>query len=200
MKKYENEAVLVKDLKNYKEEAFNYFVKKYQNLVLSYVYSIIQNQDEAWNISQEVFISIFRNIKNFQESSSIKTWMLRIARNDTINRIRYLKVRKQNSHQSIEQKKEDNGNYDLPSNESPLFKLSKKDDQKRLNEALQILDEEERELIVLHFINEIPYEEISQITSMQIGTIKSKIHRSKKRLKDRFIELGGIFDDSEEDL
>ncbi len=199
MKNYENEDTLIKDLKSYKEEAFNFFVKKYQNLVLSYVYSIIKTQDEAWNISQEVFISIFRNIKTFQGTSSIKTWMLRIARNYTINRIRYLNVRKQNSHQSIDQKKEENSNYELPSDESPLFKFSKKESNDLLLKALQILDDDEREILVLHFINEISYEEISEITSMQLGTIKSKIYRAKKRLKEKFIELGGVFD-AEEDI
>ena len=104
--KFNDEKFLIKELKKFNEEAFDYFVIKYQNMIISYINKILNNQDEAWNISQEVFISVFKNINTFREESSLKTWLFKIARNYSINRIKYLSVRKVNKHQSIEQKKE----------------------------------------------------------------------------------------------
>jgi RNA polymerase sigma-70 factor (ECF subfamily) len=182
--KFNDEKFLIKELKKFNEEAFDYFVIKYQNMIISYINKILNNQDEAWNISQEVFISVFKNINTFREESSLKTWLFKIARNYSINRIKYLSVRKVNKHQSIEQKKENYPNYDISISENPFVKLKKKEEKELLDKALDKLKEKDKEIIILRDLNELNYDEISEILEISLGTVKSRLFRAREKLKE----------------
>ena len=182
--KFNDEKFLIRELKKFNEEAFDYFVIKYQNMIISYINKILNNQDEAWNISQEVFISVFKNINTFREESSLKTWLFKIARNYSINRIKYLSVRKVNKHQSIEQKKENYPNYDISISENPFVKLKKKEEKELLDKALDKLKEKDKEIIILRDLNELNYDEISEILEISLGTVKSRLFRAREKLKE----------------
>ncbi len=183
---FNNEDILVKELKKFNEDAFNFFVLKYQRMIISYVNRLINNKDEAWNISQEVFISVFRNIDKFRGESSLKTWLFRITRNYTINKLKYLNVRKSNKHSSIEYIKERYPNYDLPVNENPFTKLKKKEALELLDLALSNLKEKDREIIILRDLNELNYDEISKILDLSLGTVKSRLFRAREKLKKSY--------------
>jgi len=183
---FNNEELLIKELKKFNEEAFNFFVLKYQRMIISYVNKLINNKDEAWNISQEVFISVFRNIDKFRGESSLKTWLFRITRNYTINKLKYLTVRKVNNHNSIDAIKEKYPNYDIPVSENPFTKLKKKEALELLDMALLSLLEKDREVIVLRDLNELSYDEISEILGLSLGTVKSRLFRAREKLKKSY--------------
>ncbi len=192
--KFDDEKILIRELKKQNEKAFDYFVRKYQNLVISYISTIINNYEESWNISQEVFISVFRNINTFLENSSLKTWLLKIAHNYALNKIRYMTVRQFKNHDSVDDIKEKYPNFEIETEDNPLEKLNKKELETLMEKALSLLDEEEKELILLKFINELSYEEIVEITGCNIGTIKSKLFRIKTKLKENYLSLGGNYE------
>jgi len=180
---FNNEEVLIHELKKYNEKAFDFFVLKYQKMITSYINRMINNSDEAWNISQEVFIAVFKNIKEFRAESSLKTWLFRIARNFTINRIKYLTVRKTNKHNSIENTKEKFPNYDISVGESPLLNLQKKENVELIHLALSKLKENDREVITLRDLEELNYDEIAEILELSLGTVKSRLFRAREKLK-----------------
>jgi RNA polymerase sigma-70 factor (ECF subfamily) len=180
---FNDEELLVRELKKFNENAFNFFVLKYQGMITSYVNKLINNKDESWNISQEVFISVFRNINTFRGESSLKTWLFRIARNYTINKLKYLKVRKSDKHNSIDNLKEKYPNYDIPMNKTPLKNLENKEELMLLELALMNLNEKDREIIVLRDLNELNYDEISEILGISLGTVKSRLFRARDKLK-----------------
>ncbi len=183
---FNNEEILIRELKKFNEDAFNFFVIKYQKMIISYVNKLINNKDEAWNISQEVFISVFRNIDKFRGESSLKTWLFRITRNYTINKLKYLTVRKRGKHSSIDDIREKYPNYDIPVNENPFTNLKKKEALKLLELALLDLKEKDREIIILRDLNELNYDEISEILEVSLGTVKSRLFRAREKLKKSY--------------
>jgi len=180
---FKNEETLVSELKKFNEDAFNFFVLKYQKMITSYVNKLINNQDEAWNISQEVFISVFKNIDKFRAESSLKTWLYKIARNFTINRIKYLKVRKSDKHNSIENTKEKYPNYDIKVNENPLSNLQIKESNELIQKVLSSLKPNDRDIIILRDLKELNYDEISEILEVSLGTVKSRLFRAREKFK-----------------
>ena len=185
--KFEDEEFLIKELKRYNEKAFNYFVIKYQKMIIGYLNKIIRDEAEAWNISQEVFIAVFKNIDKFQGNSSLKTWLFRIAHNQAINKLRYLKSRKSKKHNSIDELKEKYPNFDITWLDDPLENIQNKEKINFLNLALDYLDEKDRDVIRLRYFNELNYEEIAEILNISNGTVKSRLFRGKKRLKEIYL-------------
>jgi len=180
---FNDEEILIVELKKFNEDAFNFFVLKYQRMIKSYIYKMINNQEEAWSISQEVFISVFKNINKFRAEASLKTWLFKIARNFTINRIKYLRVRKSDKHNSIDATKEKYPNYDIEISENPFSNLEKKEEKASVHLALSKLKDGDREIITLRDLEELNYEEISEILGIGLGTVKSRLFRARERLK-----------------
>lgn len=187
--KFDDEKVLVKELKKFNEKAFNYFVTKYQKMIIGYLNHFFKDKSEAWNVSQEVFIAVFKNIHQFREDSSLKTWLFRIAHNQAINRLRYLKRRKSDKHNSIDEMKEKYSNYDISWIDDPLDKIQTKERDNFLKLALNYLDEKDKEVITLRFFSELNYEEIAEILNISVGTVKSRLFRGKQRLKTTYLEV-----------
>ena len=188
---FNDEKTLVKELKKYNEDAFDFFVLKYQKIIISYVNKLVNNKDEAWNISQEVFISVFRNIKNFREDSSIKTWLFKIARNYTINRLKYLSVRKTSKHSYIDDIKEKYPNYEIKTSKNPFNSLTKKEEIIFLEKALNELPDKDREIIILKDLNELNYEEIGDILDISLSAVKSRLFRAREKLKKVYQNISG---------
>ena len=88
------EKILIKNLKAKNEEAFKILVEKYKDLVYSTIIPIIQNIDDADDLTQEVFIQIYKSIKNFKEKSSLSTWIYKISISKAYEHLRYKKRKK----------------------------------------------------------------------------------------------------------
>lgn len=188
---FKSEKHLIKELKKYNENAFDHIVRQYQNLILNYVTGMVHNREEAWNISQEVFISVFRHIKDFKGDASLKTWMMRIARNQAINKIRYLNVRKSSAHRSIDH---ENAHYlqeSISTGEDPVQELLLRESKELVLSILEQFSPEDQELLVLHYINELSYGEIIDLVEITPGALKSKLFRLRQKFKTYYLEQGG---------
>lgn len=157
--------------------AFGILVKKYQRLVLFIVGKIVINREEVEDVCQEVFIKVYRHLNNFKFRSKLSTWIARIAWVTAVNHNR--KQRRENRQRvtdiaSIEQ-----------AGENPEEILDRKDVAAYLNQLIDQMPEHYRTVIVLFHLNEFSYEEITQITGLPLGTIKSYLFRARKLLKDK---------------
>jgi RNA polymerase sigma-70 factor (ECF subfamily) len=170
-------------------KAFGEVVLAYQRRVYNIAYRMLGNKEEAKDLAQEVFLSVFESIKTLREEVKFEPWLIQITVNHCRNRWKYLKRRKYSQSDSLDDPIEtEDGEipkqiYDPSDNPETL--LEKKMIQDLIQRGLLQLKEEQRELIVLRDLQGLSYEEIGKLFSLPEGTVKSKIHRARMDLKEQ---------------
>lgn len=181
---------LVERLKRRDEKAFRAFVAAYQRPVYALVYRMLGDEEEARDLSQEVFVSVFRAIGSFRGESRLSTWLFRIVTNHCRNRQKYLGRRQHGKRQPYEETEENaamtGGDATVLGERPP--RPDREVEGRRLETALQraiaALDPEQRELVVLRDIQGLTYEDIQRVTGLPEGTVKSRLHRARLALKE----------------
>ncbi len=179
------EARFIAALKARDERAFNALVARFQDRVYNLIRRLLGNPEEARDVTQEVFVSVFEKVDSYRGESSIATWIYRIATNQAKNRIKYLSRRKDRQKESLEAML-------VPPTHSRLSAEVPRPDQaytrefvsRLVDQALGELDEEQRIVLVLRDVEGQSYEDIAIITGLQLGTVKSRLHRGRQRLKE----------------
>jgi len=179
------EARFIAALKARDERAFNALVARFQDRVYNLIRRLLGNPEEARDVTQEVFVSVFEKVDSYRGDSSIATWIYRIATNHAKNRIKYLSRRKDRQKESLEAML-------VPPTTSRLSAFVPRPDQvytretvsRLVDAALGELDEEQRIVVVLRDVEGQSYEDIAVITGLQLGTVKSRLHRGRQRLKE----------------
>lgn len=171
-----DEKELVAKIINGDLRAFELLVKQYQKLVFHVVNRLINNQEDAEDVCQEVFILVHKTIGKFRFESKLSTWIARIAYVTAINYLR--KYRKNNmSDSQIEQ-------FHF-TEENPQNLLSKKEESNYVNMLIDQMPEQYKTVLTLYHLNGFSYQEIEEITQMPEGTIKSYLFRARKLLKEK---------------
>lgn len=183
----DKEKDLLKKAKNGNIEAFEKLINAHQKSVFNIAYRIIGNYDDANELAQEVFIKIFKSIKNFKEDSSFSTWVYKIATNTCLD-----ELRKRKNKQVVyidESIKSEDGDFhrEIKSEKySPSEYLEKKELREFVQQEILSLPEEYRTVIILRDFQGFSYDEISKILNCPEGTVKSRINRARQRLKNIF--------------
>jgi len=170
------------------KEAFEAIVIHYQKKVFNIAYRMLGNLEEAKDLAQEVFLSVFDSIKDLREEIKFDVWLTQITLNHCRNRWKYLKRRHYFNSDSLDDPVETEGGnmprqiYD-PSDD-PEASYEKKMVQQFIQRGLLQLREDQRELIVLRDLQEYSYEEIGKLFHLPEGTVKSKLHRARMDLKE----------------
>ena len=183
------ERLLIRRLQQRDEVAFSEVVRLYQHKVYNLLYRMIGSHEEAEDLAQEVFVTVFKSIDSFRGESKFSTWLYRVAANHCKNRIKYLSRRSRTSGDGLdgvpEHSMEDAGSAPLQSHiDAPDQILEGLQLEKLLAQAIAALDEEHRLLIVLRDVEELSYQEIGEITSLNEGTVKSRLHRARIAIKE----------------
>ena len=170
------------------EKAFGKIVLTYQRKVYNIAYRMLGNREEAKDLAQEVFLSVFESIQNLREDVKLEPWLTQITLNHCRNRWKYLMRRKYFQSDSLDdpietEEGEMPRQMDDPS-DNPEILLEKKMIRNWVQRGLMQLKEEQRELIVLRDLQGLSYEEVGQLFSLPEGTVKSKIHRARMELKE----------------
>lgn len=170
-------------------EAFAVLVERHQKKMFNLAFRMTGDHEEAAEVVQETFLSAFRAIKKFRGEASFATWLTGIALNHARNRRKQLKTRAHYVPLSLDEAREDregNPRYDPPSGDPPaLEQVEKKALQEAVQEAINALDEEAREVLILRDIQEYSYEEIAKVLKIPDGTVKSRIFRAREALKGK---------------
>ena len=169
---------LVQQLQHGQREAFTTLVSKWQDRIYTFCLRQLGECELAEEATQDIFVKVFTSIQNFRMESKFSTWLYRIATNHCINLRTKHHRRHRNQHQSF-----DEMDNQLHTVDNPIDRLETLDLEQQLQEALRGLPEEHRALLILRDIQDCSYEEIAEITSLNLGTIKSRIHRGRKQLK-----------------
>ena len=166
---------IIKEILGGKSEQFENILNRYSGQVFNLIAHIVPCKEDAEELTQDVFIKVFRLLSTFKEKSSFSTWIYRIATNTALSAARKKK------HATINI--EDNTHGDIPDEllDEALDNDSEEQLQ-RLSEAIDRLDAEERALITLYYMNERPIEEVATIMGLTQSNVKTKLYRTRKKL------------------
>jgi len=183
------EASLVQRCAARDEDSCAELVTEHQRMVYQLSLNLLNDHNEALDLSQEVFLRVFRTIHNFRGQSALKTWIYRIVINQARNRQRWWRRRFRSAQVSLDQHVEQHG--DLPatstSNE-PDRVLGRRELAARLTTALLALPFDQRSALVLREMDGLSYEEIAFSQGVAVGTVKSRLARARELLREQLRE------------
>lgn len=175
-------------------EAFERIVLFYQEKVFNLAYRLLGHREEAEDLTQEVFINVFRHIAEFRGESQFSTWIYQVTMNHCRNRLKYLRRRYHHATESLDDpvstEEGEMGKELADEGEMPEDMLYRRQVQELVQIALGRLRQEYREAVVLRDIQNLSYQEISEILGVPEGTIKSRLHRARWELKEILGLLG----------
>ena len=169
------------------EAAWHALISAHEARMYNYLFRLEGNQDDALDLTQEVFYRAWRSIGTFREGERILPWLYQIARNTQIERHR----RKQLPRFSLEEASEEVGFEAVSPQRGPVQQAESADTAERVQRALSRLPLEYREAVVLRFVEDLPYDEIARLTGVALGTAKSRVFRAKEMLSEL---LAGVVD------
>jgi RNA polymerase sigma-70 factor (ECF subfamily) len=186
------EASIVSDLKAGSEEAFSWLVAKYHQPIYSLIARTIPNAADAADLTQDVFLKVYRGIGSFNGEASLRTWIYRIALHEASNGRRWW-CRHKRQEVTIESETSESSEgssfclketlVDL--HESPFDLAAQQEVRSRVEEALRLVPQPFRTVVVLRDIEGFSYEEVAEILHVNLGTVKSRLMRGRAHLKTR---------------
>jgi RNA polymerase sigma-70 factor (ECF subfamily) len=167
------------------EEAYERLIERFQAPIYNLAYRLLNDPSDASDVLQEVFLKIFRNVGSFRGDSSLRTWVYRIAVNESHNRRRWL-FRHRRGETGLEDNFEDSDVREKPlmdAGETPFDFTMNREAQVLLEEGLAAINPVFRAVLVLREVEDMGYEEIAEILEVSIGTVKSRIVRGREALR-----------------
>ena len=159
-------------------------------MVVQLAMNLLGDRDEALDVSQEVFLRVFRTIHRFRGQSSLRTWIYRIAVNQAHNRRRFWRRRHRADQVSLDQHVAAHGDFRSSGDSIPDRVLAQKELGEQLQHALDRLPFDQRTAIVLREVDGLSYEDIAFSLGVAIGTVKSRLTRARQALRHDLREAG----------
>jgi RNA polymerase sigma-70 factor (ECF subfamily) len=182
-----DEAALVSQAMVGNMAAVEKLILKYQDRIYNTILKLCGNESDAAELAQDSFVKAIQSLKDFRAESSFYTWLFRIAVNHTLN---YCKKNNKVNFESLQNEIDENAGKQLKDylvdnkSDEPSELAAKKEVNGLVLKALEKLDPQQRAVIVLRDIEQMSYNEIAQTLDMEIGTVKSRIARGRKNLRD----------------
>jgi RNA polymerase sigma-70 factor, ECF subfamily len=170
--------------------SFEEVFQRYQSLVFNLLFRVLGDREEALDISQEVFLSVYRKLSRFRGESSLKTWIYRIALNRASNRCRWWNRLRRRGTLSLDEhlgKEDDRVFCDSlrAPGATPEEELLGRERRRNIEHSLLRLPVQQRVAVIMRDIEGLTYEEIAVLLSVSLGTVKSRIARGREELKRR---------------
>jgi len=185
-----DETDIIAGLKKGEESSFRFLVEHFQQKVFTTCMGLVHNPEDAEDLTQEVFIEVYRSASGFRSDSKLSTWLYRIAVNKSLN---FLRANKRNKWlQSITGKTEAANHSKLqvgPGGSShPEYELENEQRKILLQQALGGLPENQRVAFTLNKYDDLSYQEIAEILDTTIASVESLIFRAKKNLQKKLYD------------
>jgi RNA polymerase sigma-70 factor, ECF subfamily len=179
----EEDREVVRRIQAGETEAFEVLVEKYKRKTFRLAYGVLRDQEEALDVAQEAFVKAFRSLPKFKGESAFYTWLFRITMNVALDRKRQRAARARSL-----------GTEDVPPEEwertavatdtSPDDEAASAERRARIGRALETLPEHHRSIIILSDIEGLSYREIAEVLAIPMGTVMSRLHNARKRLRE----------------
>lgn len=157
------------------ERALEVLIKHYQNKVYSLVFNMVKNEDDAVELTQDVFIKIYQKSESFQFNAKFSTWLFSVAYNTTISFLRKKQVK-------WEEINEDRVVYHSGTTELASDHIKSEERSKHIKEALEKMGEQQQVLVQLFYLEELSMKEIEEVTGIKINSIKIGLMRARQNL------------------
>jgi RNA polymerase sigma-70 factor, ECF subfamily len=168
--------------------AFEELVRRHQTRMLNIAYRMTGNYEDACDAVQETFLSAYRSIKRFRKEAAFSTWLCTICLNRARNRLKQMRSRTRHEVQPLDDHmdtEEAASARDTPSDcLSVVEQMERKELQEKVQECMNRLEDDYREVLVLRDIQGFSYEEIGDILKVAEGTVKSRLFRARDALKE----------------
>jgi RNA polymerase sigma-70 factor (ECF subfamily) len=159
-------------------------MEQYADLVYNTSLSIIQNANDAQDITQDVFIEVFQSIKKFERKSSLKTWIYRITVTKTLDEIKKTNSLKRGSlFTRVFKNKEERSMPDIPHFHHPGVEMEQKEAASALFLAIEKLPEKQKVAFTLNKVEQLSYKEIAEIMQLSLSSVESLIFRARQNLQ-----------------
>jgi RNA polymerase sigma-70 factor (ECF subfamily) len=183
------EATLIARCTSGDEAACTELVATHQRMVYALALHLLGDKDEALDLSQEVFLRVFRTLSRFRGQSALRTWIYRIVINQARNRQRWWRRRHRSSQVSLDEHLQQCGDVDSGTIALPDRLLASKETAERIWQALDRLPFDQRTALVLREIDGLRYEEIAFSLGVAVGTVKSRLTRARQALRAELLGL-----------
>jgi RNA polymerase sigma-70 factor (ECF subfamily) len=184
------EAALIAELRAGSEEAFAWLITRFHQPIFSLLARTVQDRDDAADLTQEVFIKVFRGVGSFHGESSLRTWIYRIALREASNQRRWWMRHKQQDVPIEQEMMESNSGEPVRLKEmlvdpsdSPYDLAEREEGRMRVEAALSQVPEPYRTTLILRDIEGFVYEEVAEMQGVNLGTVKSRLVRGRACLK-----------------
>ena len=184
------EAEILSGLKVGDQKVYKVFVDQNKQRIMNLCMGYLGDYEAAQDLSQEIFIEVFKSVSNFRGDSKLTTWLYRIATNKSLN---YIRSRKKFRLFSSINKLNPFGNgqeLEIADEKSTgvFDNFTNIDDAKMIHSALEKLSENQRTAFILNKYDDFSYKEISEIMEISLANTESLIHRAKKNMKSQLLE------------
>ena len=180
-----DEADLVTELQAGSETAFDWLVTHYHGPVFNLILGMLGDTADSADAAQEVFLKAFKGIRHFRQGSSLKTWLYRIAIREALNHRRWFKRHLQKNVSIDAEPEEGFSQIDVEDlGATPFDQLAAQEIQVAVQGALQQVPDVFRSAVILRDLEGLSYEEVAEVLEVSVGTVKSRILRGRRALKE----------------
>lgn len=159
--------------------AFDELIRTWEARLLYYLRRLVPQEADAWDALQRTWLAVVRDVHRVKEPRALRAWLYRVARNQAASH-----CRREHLHRSRVDEEAD------PDGVAAADWTPAADEAERVHAALAQLSLPHREVVALHFLEQMPLDEIAEVTGAPVGTVKSRLHYAKSALK-RLLETGG---------
>lgn len=166
------------------KQAYAHIINKYKNRLYATILRMTQHPQKAEDLVQEALIKVYLQLDKFDGKGPFSSWLYRVAINHCLDELR--KKRYQMIHVEVH-------DFHLQNQQHPEVIFLQKEKNRQLERLISSLPNDERLIILLRYVNELSYKEISEIMDVSLSTVRNKLHRAKKKMKAEGIREGGYF-------
>ena len=169
--------LLVDEILTGNHASFRILVERYQNMVFTIAFRITRNREEAEEVAQDVFMKVYNGLQNFEGNAKFSSWLYRIAYNTSLTKIR-------------NRKEEARPIETITTNATVLNEAEQSFNRGDLNMAINMLEPEDVTIITLFYLSEQSLDEIAQILNIEANAAKVRLHRARKKLREKMELIG----------
>ncbi|WP_042347320.1 RNA polymerase sigma factor [Bacillus massiliigorillae] len=168
------------------KQAYSHIINKYKNLLYATILRMTNNQQDAQDLVQEVFIKVYQQLDKYDQKGEFSGWLYRVAINHCMDEFRKKRYKMKRVELDTDA---------MVNTKHPEVIYLKKERERQLERLIQTLSEDERIIILLRYVNDLSYNEISNLLSVPISMVRNKLHRAKQKMRNTLQGEGGLFDE-----
>ncbi len=179
-----DESHLINESLRGDSSAFGQLVRIHQDRLYNAVANFIGDRTEAEDVVQEAFVQAYLKLASFKRNAEFYTWLYRIAFNTAVSRKRRKRV-----ETSVDQTRENTGGEPIDEGDTPGDRMLRDEQASLVHAALDLLSDEHRAILILREMDELDYDTIAGILEINIGTVRSRLHRARAQMRDKIAEI-----------